>query len=100
VLLIKRTITKRFVRKVIFSAKRGKIKSQLREWRKGKDVFLLDSFYHKATHRARSYEIVWYVEENALTRWCGLARYKSVRHQVTQPNESGSVRKGETLRSV
>lgn len=99
-LFIKRSITKMFVRKVIFSAKKGKIKSQVRQWQKGKDVFLLDSFYHKSTHRAKSYEIVWYVEENALTRWCGLANYKQVRHSVNQKNEPRADSKRKTLRSI
>ena len=100
VIFIKRTITKMFVNKVIFSAKNGKIKSQVRKWKSSKDVFLLDSFYHKSTHRAKSYEIVWYVEENALTRWCGLANYRQVRHLVNQKNESRTDSKRQTLRSI
>ena len=87
---IKRSIIKIFVRKVIFSAKRGKIKSQVRQWQKSRDVFLLDSFAYIGITRKESYEIVWYVEENALTRWCGLARYRQVRHIINQQNESGS----------
>lgn len=93
---IKRSITKMFVHNVIFSAKRGKIKSQVRQWQKGRDVFLLDSFFHKSTHRAKSYEIVWYVEENALTRWCGLANYKQVRHHVNTKDGTGSIHKRKT----
>lgn len=83
-IFVKRTITKIFVHEVVFSARNGKIASQVRNWKAKRNVFLLDSYYHKALSRAKSYEIVWYVEENSLTRWCGLANYKSQRHVVNQ----------------
>jgi len=79
---IKGLVTRALMKKVIFSGREREIKKQWQEFKGKRRLLILESYFFKGRVRKFSHETFYYVEDHAISRWCGLHTYKYKRKHI------------------